>query len=61
MVEEKYSIIFYSILLYYILFYSIIIVQKNKVSTTPFCSNYFHKESTLFMNTTLYPRKESTL
>ncbi len=54
--KNKYSILFNSILFYYILiysilfnyflFYSIIIVQKSRVDPL-FCSNYFHKESTL--------------
>jgi hypothetical protein len=64
--KNEYSILFYFILFYYILFpfyffYSIIIVQKSRVYPTLFCSNYFHKESTLFekiipffMNTVLY-------
>jgi hypothetical protein len=39
-----------------------LIVQKSRVYPPLFHCNHFHKESTLlFMNTALYPRKESTL
>ncbi len=63
MVEEKINIIFYSILLFSVILCSIVIVQKSRVYPFLFCSNNFHKEKNppFFMNTALYPRKESTL